>query len=75
MAGATNVWTIPHKNGWGNRREGSKRVAKIFPTKAAAEAAGRKTAKRDRVEHVIANSDGKVAERNSYGNDPVRSTG
>jgi hypothetical protein len=75
VARAKNVWTVPHKDGWANRREGSSRVSKVFPTKSAAQAAGRKTAMRDRVEHIIENSDGRVAERNSYGNDPVRSRG
>jgi hypothetical protein len=36
----TNVWTIPHEGGWANKREGAKRVSKVFATKAA-EAAGR----------------------------------
>ena len=33
-----NVRTIPHEGGWANEREGAKRVAKIFATKAAAKA-------------------------------------
>jgi hypothetical protein len=75
MAGRANVWTIPHEGGWANKREGAKRVSKVFPTKAAAEAAGRVTAKRAKVEHLIQTRDGKVGERNSYGNDPVRAKG
>ena len=46
-----------------------------FPTKAAAQAAGRKTAMRDKVEHLIHNQDGQVGERNSYGDDPRRFKG
>jgi ketosteroid isomerase-like protein len=53
-----------------NQREGSKRVAKVFPTKGEAQAAGRVTAMREHVEHLIHNQDGAIAERNSYGNDP-----
>lgn len=64
------VHTVPHQDGWGNQREGSKRVAKVFSTKAEAEQAGRVTAKRERVEHLIHNKDGEVSKRNSYGNDP-----
>ncbi len=70
-----NVWTVPHGDGWANRREGAKRVAKVFPTKAAAQAAGRGTAQRDKVEHVILKRDGEIGERNSYGDDPKRSKG
>ena len=38
-------------------------------------AAGRKTAMRDRVEHLIQNRDGTVTERSSYGNNPKRFKG
>lgn len=70
-----DLHTLPHGNAWANRREGSKRVSKVFKTKAEAQAAGRKTALREKVEHHIHNLDGKISERNSYGNDPARSQG
>ena len=43
---------------------------KVFPTKAAAQAAGRETARRERTEHIIHKKDGEIGSRNSYGNDP-----
>lgn len=64
------VHTIPHGDGWANRREGSDRVAKVFPRKSDAQSAGRKTAMREKTEHHIHNKDGSIASRNSYGNDP-----
>ncbi len=70
-----SVWTVPHGDGWANKREGAERVAKIFPTKTAAQAAGRITAQREKVEHVILNRDGEIGERHSYGNDPARRKG
>jgi uncharacterized protein DUF2188 len=70
-----NVHTVPHEKGWANRREGAKRVSKVFNTKAEAQAAGRKTAMRDGVEHLIQTRDGQVGERNSYGSDPARFKG
>jgi hypothetical protein len=70
-----NVHTVPHESGWANRRDGAKRVSRVFKTKAEAEAAGRKTAMREGVEHLIQNRDGQVGERNSYGNDPARVKG
>jgi hypothetical protein len=70
-----NVWTIPHGKGWANKREGAKRVAKVFATKAEAQAAGRVTAMRDKVEHLLHTKDGQVSERNSYGSDPRRVKG
>ncbi len=69
MAGRP-VHTVPHGDGWANRREGSQRVSNTFSTKAEAQAAGRDMARRDGVEHIIHNKDGTISERNSYGNDP-----
>jgi hypothetical protein len=45
-------------------------VSRVFPTKAEAQDAGRRTARRERVEHLIHSRDGAIAERNSYGPDP-----
>lgn len=64
------VHTVPHDDGWANRREGADRVSKKFGTKAEAAAAGRGTAQRDNTEHLIHKKDGTIGERNSYGNDP-----
>ena len=69
------VHTVPHEGRWANRREGSSKVAKIFDTKSDAQAAGRKTAMREHVEHLIHNRDGQIHERNSYGHDPYPPAG
>lgn len=69
MAGSS-VHTVPHGDGWANRREGSQRVSNTSSTKAEAQAVGRDMAKNDGVEHLIHNKDGTISERNSYGNDP-----
>jgi hypothetical protein len=39
-------------------------------TKDDAVAAGREEATADQVEHIIKNQNGRIGERNSYGNDP-----
>lgn len=70
-----NLHTVPHGDGWANRREGADRVSRTFDTKREAEQAGRDTAKREGVEHLIHNKDGKIGERNSYGNDPFPPVG
>ncbi|MGG6382444.1 DUF2188 domain-containing protein [Paenarthrobacter sp. NEAU-H11] len=41
-----------------------------YGTKSEAVAEGREAARRDGVEHVIKNEDGKISGKNSYGNDP-----
>jgi hypothetical protein len=70
MAKKPAIHTVPHDGGWANRREGAARASKVFPTKAAAQAAGRETARRERTEHIIHKKDGEIGSRNSYGNDP-----
>ena len=64
------VHTVPHGDGWANRRDGAKRVSRVFQTKAEAQRAGRRTALREHVEHLIHTRSGVVGERNSYGGDP-----
>lgn len=70
MAKKLPVHTVPHGDGWANRREGSDRVSKTFDTKAEAQAAGRDTARNENTEHMVHRKDGTIGERNSYGNDP-----
>jgi len=70
MAKKPPVHTVPHGDGWANRREGSKRASATFGTKAEAQKAGRDTARRDKTEHLVHRQDGTIGERNSYGNDP-----
>jgi hypothetical protein len=69
MAKKPAIHTVPHGEGWANRREGAARVSKVFPTKAAAQASGRQTARRERTQHIIHKEDGEIGSRSSYGND------
>jgi ketosteroid isomerase-like protein len=63
--------THSNKNdNWRNVSEGASKPSKVFETKYEAKAAGRQIAINNGVEHIIHNEDGKIAERNSYGNDP-----
>lgn len=65
------IHTVPDKaGGWTNKREGATRGDETYDTKAAAQAAGREAAQRDKTEHLIHNVDGEIASRNSYGDDP-----
>jgi hypothetical protein len=75
MAKKPPVHTVKHDDGWANRREGAARVSKTYGTKAEAQAAGRETARREKTEHVIHTKDGKIDQKNSYGNDPHPPTG
>lgn len=66
----TQIHTVKRGSGWGNLKAGATRVSKVYKTKATAQAAGRKTAISQKAEHVIHNMNGRIGERNSYGNDP-----
>jgi hypothetical protein len=69
------IHTVPSDDGWANRRAGSERVSGHFDTQAEAIEAARRTAERERLEHVIHGQDGQIRDRNSYGNDPRRRKG
>ncbi|MET4222890.1 DUF2188 domain-containing protein [Oerskovia enterophila] len=66
----TTIETFHEDNIWKNRRQGDSVAFAVFDTKAEAVAAGREVAIREGAEHVIKNLDGRIAEKNSYGNDP-----
>jgi hypothetical protein len=67
-----NVHTTHNKqtDTWRNISEGASKPSKVFETKYEAEAAGRQIAINNKVEHIIHNENGRIAERNSYGKDP-----
>lgn len=70
------VITGPHpRGGWQNKIADSSRAANLHSTKEAAAAKGRSMARSRKVEHIIQDQNGKIQERNSYGNDPVRRAG
>lgn len=65
-----DVETYHEDEQWHNRIEGSGRVIGSYDTKDEAVAAGRDEARERQVEHLIKGMDGRISERNSYGNDP-----
>ena len=66
-----DVETFPQNDAWFNRVTGNaETVGGSYRTKAEAVTAGRDLARQRKVEHIIKNQDGQIAERNSYGNDP-----
>ena len=66
----SNIHTVRHEGGWANRREHSERVSTVHQTQEQAIDRGREIAEREGVEHLIHGRDGRIRERNSYGNDP-----
>jgi hypothetical protein len=55
---------------WKNHRQGDDGPFAVAKTKEAAVEVGRDTARGEKTEHIIKNQDGRIGERNSYGNDP-----
>lgn len=67
---AGDVETFHQDGQWHNRIEGGAVSGGSYSTKAEAVDAGRELARDRQVEHIIRNEDGRISERNSYGNDP-----
>lgn len=55
---------------WENKKEGTEKPLSSHHKKDNAQEKGGKIAEQKRVEHFIHGKDGKIQERNSYGNDP-----
>jgi hypothetical protein len=75
MPGKGDVHVVPDEGRWRVNVEGSDRARSIHDTQAAARAAGREIARRNKSELLVHGRDGKVRERRSYGHDPRRIKG
>jgi hypothetical protein len=61
---------VPNGGGWGVRGKGNERLTSRHRTQAEAIDAAREIAIRNRSEVVIHRRDGRIRDRDSYGNDP-----
>jgi len=61
---------VPRNGGWAVRKAGSERVTRHFKTQKEAIKEARKIAKNQSTELYIHGRNGKIRERDSYGNDP-----
>lgn len=66
----SNQWVVPTQNGWWLRKEWSNRLTKEFGTQKQATKAGTSVARNQWVELFIQWRNGRIRERNSFGNDP-----
>jgi hypothetical protein len=66
----SGVHIVPRPSGWAVIREGAARDSSHHETQAEAITQGTETARREGAELYIHGTDGKIRERNSYGNDP-----
>lgn len=65
-----NQHVVPHDDGWAVRSAGSQRATSIHRTQEEAISAGREIARNQRAELFIHGRDGRILERDSFGNDP-----
>lgn len=65
------IHTVPSKkkDGWVNVKAKNNSVLSKSKKKETAEKIGRSQAKKEKIEHFIHNKNGKIGEKNSYGND------
>lgn len=70
MARKPGVHTVPNPNGkgWVNKVDGD--VVSTHHRKDTATERGRDIAREQHTEHSIHNLDGRISQKNSYGNDP-----
>lgn len=65
-----NQHVVPHKDGWAVKGEGNARATSDHDTQRQATEIAREIAKSQRSETVIHRPDGRIRDKNSYGNDP-----
>ena len=65
-----NQHVVPLGNGWAVKAAGAERATVITTKQSDAISAGRNIAKNNHSELIVHGRDGKIRERNSYGNDP-----
>lgn len=65
-----NQHVVPHGDDWAVRGAGSQRATSVHPTQREAIDAARDIARNQRTEMLIHGEDGRIRERNTYGDDP-----
>jgi hypothetical protein len=66
-----NIWVQPNQDGkWTVKSEGANRAGSVHDTQAEAIQKGRERAIENNGELFIKGRDGKIRDRDSYGNDP-----
>lgn len=65
-----NVHVVPRGSGWAVEKAGASRASKVTETQKEAIGAATKTARREGSEVIIHGANGRIREKNSYGNDP-----
>ncbi len=67
---AKNIHTVPYNDKWAVKKEGQQKPLSVHRTKGIAQNKAMSVAKKLKVEHVIHGRDGRIQDKDSYGNDP-----
>jgi hypothetical protein len=71
MATKPAIEVEPRSDGrWARQKQGTRRASSLHTSQAAAIKAGRAQARREHTELIVKGEDGRVRERESFGNDP-----
>lgn len=65
-----NQHVVPHPKGWAVKGEGNSRATSVHQLKTEAVQAGREIAIKQKSENVIHGRNGRIQDKDSYGNDP-----
>lgn len=65
-----NQHVVPHDNGWAVKGERTTKPTVVTKTQAEAETIAREIARNNKSEIFIHGKNGRIRERDSYGNDP-----
>lgn len=72
MARKKSNHVVPSKSkGWAVKKSGSSKASKTFETKEKAVKYAKDISKREKTELYIHKKDGRIQNKNSYGNDPM----
>lgn len=65
-----NQHVVPHRNGWAVKGAGNQKASSTHDTQGEAIDAAREIAKNQQSEVVIHRPNGRIRDKDSYGNDP-----
>lgn len=65
-----NQHVVPHPDGWAVKSEGATKATRVTKTQQESADIAREIAKNQGSEMIIHGKDGKIRQKNSYGNDP-----
>lgn len=65
-----NQHVVPHPDGWAVKAEGADRATRVTETQREAMDIAREIAKNQSSERIVHGENGRIRQKNSYGNDP-----